>query len=74
MFWSCFIAENVLCVSENSNQIKLIDFNLSRKHKPGETIKVMYGTAEFVAPEVINYDPVDKGTDMWSVGVIAYSL
>ncbi|XP_014667690.1 PREDICTED: titin-like [Priapulus caudatus] len=66
--------ENVLCVNDNSNQIKLIDFNLSRPHKPGDTTKVMFGTPEFVAPEVINYEPVDKATDMWSVGVIAYTL
>ena len=37
-------------------------------------LKVMFGTPEFVAPEVINYDQVSFGTDMWSVGVICYIL
>lgn len=34
----------------------------------------MHGTPEFVAPEVINYEPVGLGTDMWSIGVICYIL
>lgn len=34
----------------------------------------MCGTAEFVSPEVVNYDPVDLSADMWSLGVIAYVL
>ena len=34
----------------------------------------MCGTAEFVSPEVVNYDPVSLNSDMWSLGVIAYVL
>lgn len=34
----------------------------------------MQGTPEFVAPEVVNYEPVDLATDMWSIGVICYIL
>jgi myosin-light-chain kinase len=34
----------------------------------------MYGTPEFMAPEVVQYDPVDFATDMWSLGVICYVL
>lgn len=66
--------ENVLCVAENSNQIKIIDFGLARVYRPGESIRVLYGTPEFIAPEVINYDEVDFSTDLWSVGVICYIL
>ena len=36
--------------------------------------QVMFGTAEFVAPEVVNYDAIGIRTDMWSVGVICYIL
>lgn len=35
---------------------------------------VMHGTPEFVAPEVICYEPVTLATDMWSIGVICYIL
>ena len=34
----------------------------------------MCGTAEFLAPEVVNYDFVSGQTDMWSIGVITYIL
>ncbi|XP_071940995.1 myosin light chain kinase, smooth muscle-like [Antedon mediterranea] len=66
--------ENIMCMDKRSNRIKIIDFGLSRKLKPGEAMKVMFGTPEFIAPEVINYDPIETLTDMWSVGVICYIL
>ena len=28
----------------------------------------------FIAPEVVNFDPLSLATDMWSVGVIAFIL
>jgi len=34
----------------------------------------MFGTPEFVAPEVINYENISFATDMWSVGVVSYLL
>jgi len=41
---------------------------------PNTPLKVMHGTPEFVAPEVINFEPVGLATDMWSIGVICYIL
>lgn len=38
------------------------------------SLKVLFGTPEFVAPEVINYEPIGYATDMWSIGVICYIL
>ncbi|NWZ80509.1 MYLK3 kinase, partial [Poecile atricapillus] len=66
--------ENILCVSHTGNQIKIIDFGLARRYKPCEKLKVNFGTPEFLAPEVVNYDFVSFPTDMWSVGVITYML
>lgn len=34
----------------------------------------MFGTPEFAAPEVINFDEIEYFTDMWSLGVICYIL
>ncbi|XP_069377319.1 myosin light chain kinase family member 4 isoform X2 [Paralichthys olivaceus] len=66
--------ENILCVSRATNKIKIIDFGLARRYKPREKLKVNFGTPEFLAPEVINYEFVSFPTDMWSLGVITYML
>ncbi|XP_041101209.1 myosin light chain kinase 2, skeletal/cardiac muscle-like [Polyodon spathula] len=66
--------ENILCVNRATNKIKIIDFGLARRYKPREKLKVNFGTAEFLAPEVVNYDFVSFPTDMWSLGVITYML
>ncbi|KAM3604066.1 uncharacterized protein V6R79_005895 [Siganus canaliculatus] len=66
--------ENILCVNRVMNKIKIIDFGLARIYKPREKLRVNFGTPEFLAPEVINYDFVSFNTDMWSLGVISYML
>ncbi|XP_028449200.1 myosin light chain kinase 2, skeletal/cardiac muscle isoform X5 [Perca flavescens] len=66
--------ENILCVSRVTNKIKIIDFGLARIYKPREKLRVNFGTPEFLAPEIINYDFVSFNTDMWSLGVITYML
>lgn len=65
--------ENIVCVDTTGTNIKIIDFGLASKldNKP---LMVMHGTPEFVAPEVISYEPVSLETDMWSIGVICYIL
>ncbi|CAG0901107.1 unnamed protein product [Darwinula stevensoni] len=66
--------ENVLCLTRTGNRIKLIDFGLARRFDPARPLQVLFGTPEFVAPEVVNFEPVGYGTDMWSLGVICYVL
>ncbi|CAL8240268.1 unnamed protein product [Gadus morhua 'NCC'] len=39
-----------------------------------EKLRVNFGTPEFLAPEVINYEFVSFPTDLWSLGVITYML
>ncbi|XP_042240946.1 death-associated protein kinase 1-like isoform X4 [Homarus americanus] len=66
--------ENVLLLSKNRQHIKLIDFGLSRVITKAEEVRDMMGTAEFVAPEIVNYEPLCLATDMWAIGVITYIL
>ncbi|KAF5307308.1 hypothetical protein FQR65_LT07024 [Abscondita terminalis] len=66
--------ENILCLTKTGNRIKIIDFGLARKYDPNKKLQVLFGTPEFVAPEVVNFDDIGYGTDMWSVGVICYVL
>lgn len=66
--------ENILCVRKDSNLIKIIDFGFARRYSAGESLKVMFGTPEFIAPEVVNYEQIGLPTDIWSLGVICYVL
>ncbi|EDV98120.1 GH22850 [Drosophila grimshawi] len=66
--------ENILVLTQKGNRIKIIDFGLARKFDPDKRLRVLFGTPEFVAPEVVNFDCISYGTDMWSVGVISYVL
>lgn len=41
---------------------------------PGSEHRALFGTPEFVAPEIVNYEPLNLGTDLWAVGVLTYIL
>lgn len=66
--------ENILCLTKTGNRIKIIDFGLAREYSNRKDLRVLFGTPEFMAPEVISYEPIDCSTDMWSIGVITYVL
>ncbi|XP_073350763.1 myosin light chain kinase, smooth muscle [Pagrus major] len=66
--------ENIVCVDTTGTSVKIIDFGLASRLDGNTPLKVMHGTPEFVAPEVISYEPVCLATDMWSIGVICYIL
>uniref|UniRef100_UPI003AAFDCC8 myosin light chain kinase 2, skeletal/cardiac muscle n=1 Tax=Centroberyx gerrardi TaxID=166262 RepID=UPI003AAFDCC8 len=66
--------ENILCVNHTSHQVKIIDFGLARRYRPREKLQVNFGTPEFLAPEVVNFDSVSFPTDMWTLGVVTYML
>ncbi|ETN69439.1 immunoglobulin I-set domain protein, partial [Necator americanus] len=66
--------ENILLKSKKSTDVKIIDFGLARKLDPKKSVKLLFGTPEFCAPEVVNYQPVGLCTDMWTLGVITYVL
>ncbi|XP_067471949.1 myosin light chain kinase, smooth muscle isoform X2 [Thunnus thynnus] len=66
--------ENIVCVDTTGTSIKIIDFGLASRLDGDAPLKVMHGTPEFVAPEVISFEPVGLATDMWSIGVICYIL
>lgn len=64
-----------LLMYQNTNCDDFLTLSLKNfRYKPREKLKVNFGTPEFLAPEVVNYDFVSFPTDMWSVGVIAYML
>jgi len=66
--------ENVVCTQKDNTTVKIIDFGTAKELEPGEGVKVLCGTPEFVAPEVVRYDFISTGSDMWALGVICYIL
>ncbi|KAA0724298.1 Death-associated protein kinase 3 [Triplophysa tibetana] len=68
--------ENIMLLDNNIQKprIKLIDFGLAHRIKDGVDFKDIFGTPEFVAPEIVNYEPLGLEADMWSIGVITYIL
>ncbi|KAM9776342.1 death-associated protein kinase 2 isoform X2 [Syngnathus typhle] len=68
--------ENIMLSDKESPHpdIKLIDFGLAHHFAPGEEYKSTSGTPQYIAPEVINSEPLGTAADMWSIGVITYIL
>ena len=51
--------------------LKLLDCNTAL---PEGSVLDIIGDTEVSAPEVLNFDPVSHGTNMWAVAVLAYTL
>ncbi|XP_015666523.1 death-associated protein kinase 2 [Protobothrops mucrosquamatus] len=68
--------ENIMLLDKNLPipYIKLIDFGLAHEIEDGVEFKNIFGTPEFVAPEIVNYEPLGLAADLWSIGVITYIL
>ena len=59
--------------TKNNNTIKVIDFGTSQEFDPSKKMTQTYGTAYYIAPEVLNSEYNEK-CDIWSIGVILYIL
>ncbi|XP_041665883.1 death-associated protein kinase 2 isoform X2 [Cheilinus undulatus] len=67
--------ENVMLSDKSAHPIiKLIDFGLAQRLLQGEEFRCTSGTPQYIAPEVINSEPLSAAADMWSIGVITYIL
>lgn len=55
-------------------QIKIIDFGLAKRISLDTPVRELFGTPEFIPPEIVNFEPIGFQSDMWSVGVICYVL
>ncbi|ETE62626.1 Serine/threonine-protein kinase 17A, partial [Ophiophagus hannah] len=66
--------QNILLTCESPlGEIRIVDFGLSRIMKNNEELREIMGTPEYVAPEILSYDPISTATDM-SIGVLTYVM
>ncbi|KAF4086713.1 hypothetical protein AMELA_G00087490 [Ameiurus melas] len=67
--------QNILLTSLSPlGDIKIVDFGLARRLGSIGELREIVGTPEYVAPEILNYEPITTATDLWSIGVITYML
>ena len=67
--------DNILLVDDNENStIRLCDFGLSKIVGPSEKCDESYGSLCYTAPEIIDHLPYNKQVDLWSIGIINYTL
>ncbi len=62
---------------EEDSTLKITDFSLSKRLPSGERflrVHEMFGSLEFMAPEVLECTFASSATDCWGVGVISYML
>ncbi|CAG5898022.1 unnamed protein product [Menidia menidia] len=67
--------QNILLTSARPlGDIRIVDFGLSRHMDNITEVREILGTPEYVAPEILNYEPISTATDMWSIGVLTYVM
>ena len=59
----------------DDTSIKIADFGFAKKVPRPNCLRTLCGTAQYVAPEVLELKDTgyDTRADMWSVGVVVYS-
>jgi serine/threonine protein kinase len=70
--------ENILiekdAATETIQNVKISDFGLSKIAVPGEKMYDSCGTPAYVAPEVLLKVGYGYEVDLWSLGVIMYTM
>jgi len=60
---------------ERDGHIKITDFGMCKEGITGDaTTKTFCGTPDYIAPEIILYQPYGKSVDWWAYGVLLFEM
>lgn len=65
-------AENVML--DKFNNIRVIDFGLSNQFLNTQNLETACGSPAYAAPEMVKGNPYTKAADIWSSGILLYSM
>jgi cGMP-dependent protein kinase 1 len=59
---------------DSSGYLRLYDFGCAKILRGDETSNTMVGTPEYLSPEMITSKGHNRGTDIWSLGILIYEI